>query len=111
MIRYHPASRAAAAPAGRSAHRALALAALLFTVQGLAAPAARADDSDARADRACAAMGEGFTRVPGSKTCVQVSSSVGVTVGSGRVPGNAPNQGFSTTPTPPPATDAWQRTR
>ncbi|GGF53206.1 hypothetical protein GCM10007301_10830 [Azorhizobium oxalatiphilum] len=81
----------------------------------LAAPVAHADDKDARADAACAAMGEGFKRVPGSNTCVQISGSVGITVGTGRSLVNAPNQGFSGTPTPPSSPtgsdNTWMRTR
>ncbi|WP_035714538.1 hypothetical protein [Azorhizobium doebereinerae] len=93
---------------GRAAGRIAFIAALL------AATAAVAGEAPARPDAACAAMGAGFRRVPGSDTCVQISGSADVTVGRGAAASNAPNQGLQNTPSAGATTatpDPWQRTR
>lgn len=94
--------------------RGLAAGLIAGLITLIAATTAIAGETPSRADAACAAMGAGFRRVPGSDTCMQVSGSADVTVGRAAAASNAPNQGLQNTPsagatTAPP--DPWQRTR
>ncbi|MGU3492749.1 hypothetical protein ACLBXM_01790 [Xanthobacteraceae bacterium A53D] len=94
----------------------LAATALMAAILAGAPALAQTSESERekKADARCAAMGEGFKRVPGTDTCLEISGSVGISTGWGRPLGNAPNQGLFNTPTPPstsPDTNVWQRTR
>ncbi|TDT92671.1 hypothetical protein [Azorhizobium] len=90
--------------------------ALLALAPSLALPAL-AQTKPTAADVACAAMGPGFKRISGSDTCMQLSGSVEMTAARGTAPSNAPNQGFTNTPTaaasgtPAPAGDPWKQMR
>ena len=97
-------------------HEALGFALLVGAAAGARAEDAKADTA-AKSSEACPQFGAGFTRLPGSDTCIQMGGAMQFSAGRGTGMGNAPNQGAQVTPqasntsTVQPAIDPWKQAR